>query len=36
MILYLENAFREKFNLPLMDAKTLEKKDFEDAIITKE
>jgi copper/silver efflux system protein len=36
MILYLENAFREKFGLPLMDEKTLKKEDFEDTIITKE
>lgn len=36
MILYLENAFREKFWLPLMDEKTLNNNDFNNAIITKE
>gem|GEM_PF-4926965 len=36
MILYLENAFREKFNLPLMDEKALKKQDFKNVIITKE
>ncbi len=36
MILYLENAFREKFWLPLMDEKTLKKEDFETTVITKE
>ena len=36
MILYLENAFREKFGLPLMDEKILKKEDFGEAIITKE
>jgi len=36
MILYLENAFREKFWLPLMDGKTLNNNDFNNAIITKE
>ena len=36
MILYLENAFREKFWLPLMDEKKIKKEDFKDAIITKE
>ena len=36
MILYLENAFREKFWLPLMDEKTLNNNDFKNAIITKE
>ncbi|MCP4522810.1 MAG: efflux RND transporter permease subunit, partial [Candidatus Gracilibacteria bacterium] len=36
MILYLENAFREKFGFPLMDEKTLKKEDFKIAIITKE
>lgn len=36
MILYLENAFREKFWLPLMNEKTLNNQDFENVIITKE
>lgn len=36
MILYLENAFREKFWLPIMDQKTLKDKDFKEVIITKE
>jgi hypothetical protein len=36
MILYLENAFREKFGLPHMDEKTLKKNDFDDINITKE
>jgi len=36
MILYLENAFREKFGFPLMDQKTLKKWDYKNAIITKE
>jgi len=36
MILYLENAFREKFWLPLMDEKTLKDEDYKDTIITKE
>jgi len=36
MILYLENSFREKFWLPLMDEKTLEKQDFEGVNITKD
>lgn len=36
MILYLENSFREKFWLPLMNEKTLEKSDYENTIITKE
>jgi hypothetical protein len=36
MILYLENSFREKFNLPLMDEKELKKQDFENVVITKE
>lgn len=36
MILYLENAFREKFWLPLMDEKVLKKEDYKSTIITKE
>ena len=36
MILYLENSFREKFWLPLMDKKTLKKDDFDNTIITRE
>lgn len=36
MILYLENAFREKFWLPLMDEKTLTSDDYQEKIITKE
>lgn len=36
MILYLENSFREKFWLPLMDEKVLKNEDFENTIITKE
>lgn len=36
MILYLENAFREKFWLPLMDEKVLKKEDYKNTIITKE
>ncbi|MDD2871782.1 MAG: CusA/CzcA family heavy metal efflux RND transporter [Candidatus Gracilibacteria bacterium] len=36
MILYLENSFREKFGLPLMDEKVLKNEDFENTIITKE
>ena len=31
MILYLENAFREKFGLPLMDEKVLSKDDLKKA-----
>lgn len=36
MILYLENAFRNKFWLPLMDEKVLKKEDYEKTTITKE
>ena len=36
MILYLENAFREKFWLPLMDEKVLKKDDYRNTIITKQ
>ncbi len=36
MILYLENAFREKFWLPLMDKKNLKDEDFKKIVITKE
>lgn len=34
MILYLENSFREKFKLPLMDEKVLSKNDYENVEIT--
>lgn len=36
MILYLENSFRKKFWLPLMDEKVLKKEDYNNTIITKE
>lgn len=36
MILYLENAFREKFWFPLIDEKVLKSQDYKDAIITKQ
>lgn len=36
MILYLENAFREKFGLPLMDEKVLETEDYKNIKITNE
>ncbi|MDQ7022163.1 MAG: efflux RND transporter permease subunit [Candidatus Gracilibacteria bacterium] len=36
MILYLENSFREKFGLPLMDEKTLTKEDFKNIDITQQ
>ena len=36
MILYLENSFREKFGLPLMDEKDLKKDDFKKVTITKQ
>lgn len=36
MILYLENSFREKFWLPLMDQKVLEEEDFKSVKITQE
>ena len=36
MILYLENAFREKFGLKLMDSWTISKNELMDAHITKE
>lgn len=36
MILYLENAFREKFWLQLMDTWTISKSELQDAHITKE
>jgi Cu(I)/Ag(I) efflux system membrane protein CusA/SilA len=36
MILYLENSFREKFWLPLMDKKALIKDDFKNIILTRQ